>query len=259
MHFETQFLTKNDCYKVGQKITPKGVMVHSTGANNPNVKRYVPGNDIIGQNTNGNHWNKPGVEKCVHAFLGKFADGSIGVVQTLPWNHRAWHCGSGRKGSANNTHISFEICEDALNDVSYFNAVYQEAAELTAMLCKEYNLDPLKDGVVICHKEGANLGIASNHADVLHWFPKFGKSMHDFRNRVAEIMKGEDEEMTYDQWKQYMEQYRAELAAQPVPSWAEQTGEWQKAFSEGIIADKSRPQDLVTRSEVAAMVIRGQK
>ena len=26
-----------------------------------------------------------------------------------------------------------------------------EAVELTAMLCREHNLDPLADGVVICH------------------------------------------------------------------------------------------------------------
>lgn len=259
MHLEVQLLTKNDCYKTGQKIKPKGVMVHSTGANNPNVRRYVPGNSVIGYNISNNHWNNSGIEKCAHAFLGKFADGSIGVVQTLPWDHRAWHCGSGRKGSANNTHISFEICEDALNDATYFSAVYQEAAELTAMLCKQYNLDPLKDGVVICHREGYNRGIASGHADVLHWFPKFGKSMDDFRKRVVEIMKGDDEDMSYEQWKQYMEQYRAELANQPVPEWAEKTGEWQKAFDEKIVADKSRPQDLTTRAEVAAMVIRGQK
>lgn len=35
------FLTANDCYKAGRTITPKGVMVHSTGANNPLVARYV--------------------------------------------------------------------------------------------------------------------------------------------------------------------------------------------------------------------------
>lgn len=69
--------------------------------------------------------------------------------------------------------------------------------------------------------------------------------------------KEEDDEMlSYDQWKTYMEQYRKELAAQPAPAWAEQTGEWNKAYQSGIIADKTRPQDLVTRAEAAAMVVR---
>lgn len=34
-------LTNNDCYKAGKTIKPKGVMVHSTGANNTNIRRYV--------------------------------------------------------------------------------------------------------------------------------------------------------------------------------------------------------------------------
>ena len=184
MNLRKQLLTKNDCYKSGRKITPKGVMVHSTGANNPNVKRYVPGDEVIGKNTNANHWDRSGVEKCVHAFIGKFANGSVGTVQTLPWDYRGWHCGKGTKGSGNDTHISFEICEDALTDSNYFKAVYQEAVELTATLCKQYNLDPTKDGVVICHSEGNKRGIASNHGDVMHWFSKHGKSMDDFRKDV---------------------------------------------------------------------------
>ncbi len=192
-------LTANDCYKAGRTITPKGVMVHSTGANNPLVARYVQPLEgqadeaklkaQIGTNRNANDWNNPGLDVCVHAFLGKLADGSVATVQTLPWNHRGWHAGTGTSGgSANNTHISFEICEDALSDADYFGKVYQEAVELTAMLCKQYGLNPLADGVVICHSEGYQRGIASNHADVMHWFPKFGKSMDTFRSDVSKAM-----------------------------------------------------------------------
>ena len=109
-----QILTRNDCYRAGQTIVPVGVMVHSTGANNPRLSRYVPGSEEIGWNTGGNHWDRSGTGACVHAFLGKMADGSVGVVQTLPWNMRGWHCGRGSRGSANDTHISFELCEDGL-------------------------------------------------------------------------------------------------------------------------------------------------
>ena len=192
-------LTANDCYKAGRTITPKGVMVHSTGANNPLVARYVQpvegqSNEAqlkaeIGGNRNANDWNNPGLDVCTHAFVGKLADGGVGTVQTLPWNHRGWHAGTGTSGgSANNTHIAFEICEDDLTDEGYFRKVYQEAVELTAMLCKTYNLNPLADGVVICHSEGYQRGVASNHADVMHWFPKFGKSMDTFRADVSKAM-----------------------------------------------------------------------
>ena len=193
-------LTANDCYNTNQTIKPKGVMVHSTGANNKNIKRYVnplktaPDYNrliaLIGKNLYGNHWNKRGTGKCVHAFIGTLADGSIGTVQTLPWDHRGWHAGSGKNGSANNTHISFEICEDNLKDKTYFDKVYKEAVELTAMLCKKYGLDPLADGVVICHNEGYKRGVASGHADVTHWFPKHLKDMDDFRMDVKKAMGG---------------------------------------------------------------------
>ena len=185
MNLHKLILTNNACYKAGRTITPKGIMVHSTGANNPNLKRYVgPDDGLLGKNQYNNHWNqdKPdGRQVCVHAFIGKLDDGSIATYQTLPWNHRGWHCGSGSKGSGNDTHIGFEICEDGLTDASYFSAVYKEAVELCVYLCKQYGLTE-KD--IICHSEGCKLGIASNHGDVMHWFPKHGKSMDTFRAAV---------------------------------------------------------------------------
>ena len=181
MNLHQLILTNNDCYKAGKTITPKGIMVHSTGANNPNLKRYVgPDDGLLGKNQYNNHWNqdKPdGRQVCVHGFIGKLADGSIATYQTLPWNYRGWHAG----GSANDTHIGFEICEDGLTDASYFSAVYKEAVELCVYLCKQYGLTE-KD--IICHSEGCKLGIASNHGDVMHWFPKHGKSMDTFRAAV---------------------------------------------------------------------------
>lgn len=192
MNLHKLILTNNACYKADRTITPKGIMLHSTGSNNPNLRRYVgPDDGLLGKNQYNNHWNqdKPGGRQvCVHAFIGKLADGSIATYQTLPWNHRGWHSGSGTKGSANDSHISFEICEDGLTDASYFSAVYKEATELCAYLCKEYKLDPIADGVIIGHYEGHKRGIASNHADPGHWFPKHGKSMDTFRSEVKKLL-----------------------------------------------------------------------
>jgi hypothetical protein len=194
MNLKKLIFTNNACYKAGRTIAVKGICVHSTGANNPNLKRYVgPDDGLLGQNQYGNHWNQntpDGRQACVHGFIGKLADGSIATYQTLPWNHRGWHGGSGTKGSVNDSHIGFEICEDALTDASYFNAIYKEAAELCAYLCKEFNLDPTKDGILICHSEGYSRGIASNHGDVMHWFPRFGKSMDTFRAEVKRLLGG---------------------------------------------------------------------
>lgn len=198
MNLKKLIFTNSSCYKrnveryderyeIFQDRGPKGVMVHSTAANNPWLNRYVgPDDGLLGKNFYGNHWNVGGLSVCVHAFIGKLKDGTVATYQTLPWNYRAWHCA----GEGNNTHISFEICEDDLKSAAYFKKVYQEAVELTAMLCKEYNLDPLADGVVICHSEGYQRGTASNHSDVMHWFPKHGKSMDTFRKDVDATMRG---------------------------------------------------------------------
>ena len=197
MNLHQLLLTKNDCYKRGQTMIPKGIMVHSTGANNPNLKRYVGPNDgLLGRNLYNNHWNNSGIGKCVHAFIGKLADGSIATYQTLPWNYVGWHAG----GAANRTHISFEICEDDLRSKDYFEAVYKEAAELCAMLCKKYNLTE-KD--IICHAEGYRKGIATCHGDVLHWWPKFGKDMDDFRAEVKKILGTSSSESTTTNKKGY--------------------------------------------------------
>lgn len=183
MNLHTQLATNNECYIKNHSTTwkPTGIMVHSTGANNPNLRRYVgPDDGLLGANTNNNDWNQyrpGGIQICCHAFIGKLKDGTIATYQILPWDCKGWNNG----GTANSTHIAFEICEDGLADKDYFNAVYKEAVELCVYLCKKFNISVDN---VIDHSEGYKKGIASNHGDVAHWFPKFGKSMTTFRADV---------------------------------------------------------------------------
>lgn len=187
MDLRKHILTHNNCYKTGAKINVKGLMIHSTGANNPRLARYVDAPEL--KNVSSGHWNQPrpgGRDVCVHGFIGLENDNTVATYQTLPWNHRGW----GGGGSSNDTHIHVEICEGDLDDASYFKKVYKEATELFAYLCKKFDLDPMKD--VTTHAEGFKKGIASNHADVLHWFPKHGKDMNDFRRDVKAAM-GDDE------------------------------------------------------------------
>jgi len=212
---QTLHLTKNECYIVGRRMTPRGIMVHSTGANNPNLRRYVgPDDGILGHNPNGNHWNVyhpggrdigphrfvrdrsgrcatcGGRQVCVHAFIGRDKNGKARVYQTLPWDMQGWHAG----GSANSDHIGFEICEDGLTDRAYFNEVYAEAVGLCAYLCRLYPTIPNAD--IIGHFEGHQRGIASNHADPEHWFRRHGKSMVIFRADVAAALKVSQPEPT---------------------------------------------------------------
>ena len=185
----TQFyLTENPCYKAGKKIKPSGIVVHSTGANNAYIKRYVnPDDGVLGRNQYGNHWNRElkSGNKCVHAFIGKVADGSVRIYQTLPWDMRCWGVGSGKKGSHNNSHIQFEICEDGLTDENYYKEAFDLAKRLCAFLCKQFDIDPAN---VIGHYESAAAGYGSNHGDPRNWQKKFGDSMDNFRNDVRMLL-----------------------------------------------------------------------
>ena len=201
-------MTNSTCYKSTSEMIVKGVLWHSTGANNKTLKRYVQPDDNdpnrtlllakIGVNSNRNDWNHMQVSAGVNAWIGALADGSVTTLQTLPWNYKPWGCGSGNKGSCNNGWIQFEICEDGLTNKDYFDAIYEEAIQLTAYLCKMYNLNPtgsvsyngVQVPVILCHNDSYQLGLGSNHADVYHWFTKFGKNMNTVRNDVAAVLNG---------------------------------------------------------------------
>lgn len=176
-------LEHNDCYKSGRTIVPCGIMVHSTGANNKELRRYIAPNDgIIGENQYNNHWNQPDHSKCVHGFIGEGVDGNVYTYQTLPFTMRGWHAG----GDANSLgYIGFEIQESNTSDVDYFNESYRQAVLFCAHLCQEYNLTETD---IISHKEGRLMGIASNHGDADSWFKPFGKDMNKFREEVALVL-----------------------------------------------------------------------
>jgi len=199
-------MTQSTCYKGTSKMKPVGVLWHSTGANNPWLKRYVQPDDnasnraelinLIGKNSYNNDWNHITRQAGLNCWIGKLADGTVTTIQTMPWDYKPWGCGSGSKGSCNNGWIQFEICEDGLTDSTYFNKVYKEACEITAYLCDLYDIDPngytMLNGVkvpnILCHADSCKLGLGSNHGDVNHWFPKHGKSMATARADVAKLM-----------------------------------------------------------------------
>lgn len=212
MEIKKIILTNNDCYKAGRKITPKGIVVHSTGANNKTLKRYIaPDDGIIGKNKYNNHWNRGGVKKCVHAFIGIDDAGNVRVYQTLPWNHRCWGIGSGKKGSYNNEYIQFEICEDALKDEKYFNEVFAAAADLCAHLMRLYPDIEIEN--IVSHHEGYLRGMGGNHKDCDHWLAKFGKNMDWFRNQVeARIVKESGSAPVVSETKTYFP-YRVKITA----------------------------------------------
>ena len=183
--------TQNDCYKAARPIVgPKGIVVHSTAAPNPWLKRYVDCPAECGENKAGNHWNRSSKEMgrsvCAHAFIGYDKDKRIRVAQILPYEYQNWLTG----GSANKTHIGFEICEPAdLGDKAYFAEMWDVVVDYCAYLCKRFNLNPLGENVIIDHATAHKLGWGNNHGDVAHWWPKYhGVYLDDLRKAVAQRM-----------------------------------------------------------------------
>ena len=188
MKITKTILTENLCYKAGKTIKVKGLMLHSVGCPQPNAEVFVK------------NWNTSSSARlvCVHGFI----DANTGdVYQTLPWEHRGWHCG----GAANDTHIGVEMCEpdcikytsganftcsDTARAKAMVERTYKAAVELFAYLCNQYGLNPLADGVIISHSEGNKRGVASNHADPEHLWKglKLPYTMDGFRTDVKSAM-----------------------------------------------------------------------
>ena len=209
------YATQNKCYQIGTPLKPRGIMLHSIGCPQPNaavMARYY------------NQYQPGGQSVCVHGFIQRYGT----YYQTLPYNLRAWHCG----GSANNTHIGIEMTEPAsiaytggaswrdLNPAAtetHVRGTYAAAVELFAQLCEQYALDPLADGVIISHAEGAARGIASAHADPTHLWRAFGLTMDGFRADVAAALAAKN---TVEEDEDDMVRYNT---IEEVPSWAQDT------------------------------------
>lgn len=271
-------MTNSTCYKGTSQMEIKGILWHSTGANNPTLKRYVQPspNDpkynklmmLIGANLNRNDWNNYPVQAGLNAWIGKLADGTVTTIQSMPWNYRPWGCGSGPKGSCNNGWIQFEICEDALIDPNYFNLVYKEACELTAYLCKKYGINPkgtvnyngINVPTILCHADSNKLGLGSAHGDVLHWFPKFGKNMDTVRSDVELLLikEEEEEEVTQEQFNEMMNNYLIELAKQNPSAWSADAREWCElnGIIQGGTQENKMYKKFLTREEMAQIVYR---
>ena len=191
-----QYFTNSDCYKANIKQEPRGIQVHSTGANNPYLKRYVgPDDGRLGENKYGNYHNKSGLSVCANAYIGKLEDGTAAIYQTLPWDYRCWLSGSASKGNANKLgYIGFEICEDNKQNKDYFEEVVMGlSVKLVAYLCKKYSI-PLS--MIHDHNELHEMGLASNHGDILHWLKIYGLTMNDYRAAVKAAI-AEGVEVTY--------------------------------------------------------------
>ena len=221
-------------------FTPKGILWHDTGADNDTLRRYVQPADndpnyqeliaLIGKNKYGNDWEHIEKQAGLNCWVGRLADGKVTTLQAGPWTKRPWGCGSGSKGSLNDTHIQWEICQDAKTDKSYFADVYEESVQLSAYLCKMFNIDPhgtitykgIKVPTIVCHWDSYNLKCGSGHGDIYDW-----TVMYDYLGIPKKSVNIND---PYDNL--IMQRIRDDIAAamQPEPAhkdgWVKSGGKW---------------------------------
>ena len=148
--------------------------------------------------------------------------------------------------------------------------MYKQAVYLTAYLCKKYNLNPKgtvnfegqKVPVILCHSEAHALGLGSNHADVMHWFPKYGKSMQTVREDVAMLLNTtepeEEEEVTQEQFNEMMNTWLLEQAKLNPSAWSANERNW--AETKGLVKGDQNGRKMykkpLTREEAITLLYR---
>lgn len=191
-----KIMKNSPCYQYGQIITVKGMYLHSIGCPCEKAQNII------------NNENRSDAGAAVQAVIQHDGQVLIGlpIYPERKTAVRNWHCGEGVNGSGNDTHIGVEMCEPEtirytsgaswieIGDGSNTKAVvlgnYKSAVEYFALRCKQFGLNPIKDGVIISHKEGHDRGYASNHGDPEHLWKHFGLTMDQFRKDVKEMMNG---------------------------------------------------------------------
>ncbi len=196
MEIVESFVTRNPCFKSGETIQVRGLLLYRVGCNRPEAATFI------------NSWNRESASRAsAHALI----DGNSKVVyQILPWNYKAWQ---GRKNEVNDHYIGIKMCEpscikyiggsnfvcqDTKKAMEVVSGTYQSAVELFAFLCEKFELNPLSDGVILSPQEGCARGSTFGHSDPepLWTGLKSDFTMDGFRQDVANCLKQRKKEQS---------------------------------------------------------------
>lgn len=268
-HMEVKYATANGAYQAGRKINPQGCVNHSVGCAQPSVDVFF------------NIMNKSSAGWGVNALLGDFHKGDGRILVVLPLDARPWGCGSGSKGSWNNTKVQWEVCEpaghtyaggtmiayDVAKNQVYFDRMWKMLVAWNVYLVKKfgYDINGISD-----HAESYRAGYGSNHSDMGQWLPKHGKSMAALRQEVEAILNGDSIAETEDDFmadvKKFEEawlEYRKTLQDNDAGAYSLDARNW--ATSSGLIAGNGTEingepncmwQDMLTREQFVTVLYR---
>ena len=268
-HMEVKYATANGAYQAGRKINPQGCVNHSVGCAQPSVDVFF------------NIMNKSSAGWGVNALIGDFHKGDGRILVVLPLDARPWGCGSGSKGSWNNTKVQWEVCEpaghtyaggtmiayDVAKNQVYFDRMWKMLVAWNVYLVKKfgYDINGISD-----HAESYRAGYGSNHSDMGQWLPKHGKSMAALRQEVEAILNGDSIAETEDDFmadvKKFEEawlEYRKTLQDNDAGAYSQDARNW--ATSSGLIAGNGTEingepncmwQDMLTREQFVTVLYR---
>lgn len=275
-HLVVNIIKTNGAYTAGRFINPSGGLNHSVGCAQPAIKPFE------------NSMAKSTAQWGVNAILGEFHKGDGEIHITLYWDpankkvSRPWGCGAGKKGSYNNTHIQWEICEpaghtyaggtminyDVAKNQGYFDRMWKMVVAWNVYCCVTFGYDPAR---ITDHSESYQAGMGSNHSDVMQWLPKHGKSMDSLRAEVKAILAQPDTPapvlqpglMTDEDWLKwcsYMTRYRKDKQDNDAGAWSQAARDW--CVAKGIIAGiggaefNGAWEDFITREQAACVCYR---
>ena len=210
-------------YQPGRTQPIEYIVVHYTANKGDTAKNNV---DYFARTVTGT---------SAHYFVDRNA-----VMQSVDEGDTAWHCGSDHPRHPycrNSNSIGIEMCDSV-------DGVPEDVRSLTAGLVRELMV---------------KYGIDSSH--VLRHYDATGKRCPaPWVDNPAEWMEfkkmlEEDDDMSYEQFEQYMNRYLTERNAKPADDWAKPY--IQDAIDAGAMTDVGgtieRPQGFITRQEMAVV------
>ena len=182
-------------------------------------------------------------------------DGSIGLC--VPEEDRSW-CSS--SPSNDSRAVTIETASDNFHPYAVTDAAYRALLDLVTDICRRNG----KNRLIWMDNKTAALAYQPRDGEMVmtvhRWFAAKACPGEYLLGRHGEIaaevtrrLQEEDDTMSYEQWKHYMDRYRAELGAQAADPWA--APYIAQAIDAGLMADVGgtieRPRDFVTRQELA--------
>lgn len=181
-------------------------------------------------------------------------DGSIGLC--VPEGDRSW-CSS--SPSNDNRAVTIETASDSFAPYAVTEEAYKALLDLVTDICRRNGKRRL---IWMDNKTAALAYVPKDDEMVMtvhRWFAAKacpGDWLYDRHGEIAEEVTRrlqEDEDMSYEQFKVYMDRYRQELGQQQADPWA--VPYIAQAIDAGLMADVGgtieRPKDFVTRQELA--------